>query len=316
MGKDKELVILFADVVGSTRLFEVLGDLTARDKVAVCVDIMRGATEQRGGSVVKTMGDEILATFEDCDKAMDAAVQMQVAIEAHPELDVGGQQIAIRIGCHFGPVVLETRDVFGAAVHTANRMTSQAKAGQIIITDSIYARLSDDWRAIARQVDVAVPRGQQGEVTIFEVLWQHGDTTSMLPMIATITEQHKPFRIRLSYLGKELVLDDRERASATLGRGQENDLVIKGNLVSRLHARIEAGKNRFMLIDESTNGSFVQAQNGDDAFVRRDAIPLKGKGVIGLGRVPEPQSYHTVEFSCEEGTDTVPASAESGGSAA
>lgn len=312
MGKDKELVILFADVVGSTRLFEVLGDLTARDKVAICVDIMRGATEGRGGSVVKTMGDEILATFEDCDKAMDAAVQMQVAIEAHPDLEVDGQHIAIRIGCHFGPVVLETRDVFGAAVHTANRMTSQAKAGQIIITDSIYARLSDDWRAIARQVDVAVPRGQQGEVTIFEVLWQHGDTTSMLPMIATITEQHRPFRIRLNYLGQELVLDDREHASATLGRGQENDLVIKGNLVSRLHARIEAGKNRFMLIDESTNGSFVQGQNGDDAFVRRDAIPLKGKGVIGLGRVPEPQSYHTVEFSCEEGTDTVPSPSEAG----
>jgi adenylate cyclase len=311
MGKDKELVILFADVVGSTRLFEVLGDLTARDKVAICVDIMRGATEQRGGSVVKTMGDEILATFEDCDKAMDAAVQMQVAIEAHPELDVDGQHIAIRIGCHFGPVVLETRDVFGAAVHTANRMTSQAKAGQIIITDSIFARLSDEWRAIARQVDVAVPRGQQGEVTIFEVLWQHGDTTSMLPLIATITEQHRSFRIRLTYLGEELILDDRERASATLGRGQENDLVIKGNLVSRLHARIEAGKNRFMLIDESTNGSFVQGQNGDDAFVRRDAIPLKGKGVIGLGRVPEPQSYHTVEFSCEEGTDTVPSPSES-----
>lgn len=311
MGKDQELVILFADVVGSTRLFEVLGDLTARDKVAVCVDIMRGATEQRGGSVVKTMGDEILATFEDCDKAMDAAVQMQVAIEAHPELDVDGQHIAIRIGCHFGPVVLETRDVFGAAVHTANRMTSQAKAGQIIITDSIFARLSDEWRAIARQVDVAVPRGQQGEVTIYEVLWQHGDTTSMLPAIATITEQHRTFRIRLTYLGVELLLDDRERSSATLGRGQENDLVIKGNLVSRLHARIEAGKNRFMLIDESTNGSFVQGENGDDAFVRRDAIPLKGKGVIGLGRVPEPQSYHTVEFSCEEGTDTVPSSSDS-----
>ena len=310
MGKDKELVILFADVVGSTRLFEVLGDLTARDKVAVCVDIMRGATEQRGGSVVKTMGDEILATFEDCDKAMDAAVQMQVAIEAHPELDVDGQHIAIRIGCHFGPVVLETRDVFGAAVHTANRMTSQAKAGQIIITDSIFARLSDEWRAITRQVDVAVPRGQQGEVTIYEVLWQHGDTTSMLPAIATITEQHRTFRIRLTYLGVELLLDDRERSSATLGRGQENDLVIKGNLVSRLHARIEAGKNRFMLIDESTNGSFVQGENGDDAFVRRDAIPLKGKGVIGLGRVPEPQSYHTVEFSCEEGTDTIPSPSE------
>ncbi|HEU0224606.1 MAG TPA: adenylate/guanylate cyclase domain-containing protein [Steroidobacteraceae bacterium] len=301
MAAEQELAILFADVVGSTRLFEVLGDVAARDKVQACVEIMRRATEQHGGSVVKTMGDEIMAIFGDCDAAVDAAVEMQAAIAGHPDLEVEGQQITIRIGCHFGPVVQETRDVFGAAVHTANRMTSQAKAGQVIITDSIYGRLSEEWRAIARQVDVAVPRGQHGEVTIYELLWQHGETTSMLPSIATISEEKKPFRIRLLYLGTELVLDNRERTYATLGRGQDNDLVIKGNLVSRLHARIEAGKNRFMLVDQSTNGSFVQGKGGDDAFVRRDAIPLKGEGVIGLGRVPEPQSYHTVEFVCEEG---------------
>ncbi len=302
MGKDKELLILFADVVGSTRLFEVLGDTVARDKVAVCVDIMRRSAEGHSGTVVKTMGDEILATFEDCDAAMDAAVQMQAAISVHPDLEVDGQRTAIRIGCHFGPVVVETRDVFGAAVHTANRMTSQAKAGQIIITDAIHARLSDEWRAVARQVDVAVPRGQHGEVVMFEVLWQHGDATSMVPAIASITEHHRPFRIRLRYLGTELVLDDRERPTASLGRGQENDLVVKGNLVSRLHARIEAGKHRFMLVDQSTNGSFVQGKDGDDAFVRRDAVALKGQGVIGLGRVPEPDSYHTIEFACEEGS--------------
>lgn len=301
MAAEQELAILFADVVGSTRLFEVLGDVAARDKVQACVEIMRRATEQHGGTVVKTMGDEIMAIFKDCDAAVDAAVEMQAAITGHPDLEVEGQHITIRIGCHFGPVVQETRDVFGAAVHTANRMTSQAKAGQIIITDSIYGRLSEEWRAIARQVDVAVPRGQHGEVTIYELLWQHGETTSMLPSISTIADEKKPFRIRLRYLGTEVVLDNRERTYATLGRGQDNDLVIKGNLVSRLHARIEAAKNRFMLVDQSTNGSFVQGKGGDDAFVRRDAIPLKGEGVIGLGRVPEPQSYHTVEFVCEEG---------------
>src|SRR6185436_5308817 len=137
MGQDQELAILFADVVGSTRLFEILGDVAARDKVSICIEIMRRATEQHGGSVVKTMGDEIMATFVDCDAAIDAAVEMQSAITSHPDLEVDGQQITIRIGCHFGPVVIETRDVFGAAVHTANRMTSQAKAGQIIITDAI-----------------------------------------------------------------------------------------------------------------------------------------------------------------------------------
>src|SRR5215469_10715084 len=134
MGKDIELAILFADVVGSTRLYEQMGDLRARDMVAICIDVMRSATEQRQGTVIKTMGDEVMATFPSADEALNAAAQMQQQISTHAQLKVDGQPVAIRIGCHFGPVVLESRDVFGSTVHTANRMTSQAKAGQIITT--------------------------------------------------------------------------------------------------------------------------------------------------------------------------------------
>jgi adenylate cyclase len=300
MGKDTELVILFADVVGSTRLFETFGDESARDLVAICVGVMRRATEQHGGKVVKTMGDEIMATFEDCDNALDAAVQIQTEIHAHPGLVVDGQQIAVRIGAHFGPAVIEPRDVFGAAVHTANRMTSQAKAGQIIVTESIYRRLASEWQGVSRQVDVSVPRGQHGEVGVFEVLWQGEDATSMLPAIATITEQHQPFRIRLRYRDRDLVLDDRQRATLAIGRGDDNGLVVRGNLVSRLHARVEAGKNRFVLVDQSTNGSFVRNSKGEESFVRRDSMSLKGSGMIGFGQPPEPDSVHTIEYFCEE----------------
>jgi adenylate cyclase len=300
MGRDRELVILFADVVGSTRLFELLGDARARDMVTTCVELMKRGCEAHEGRVIKTMGDEVMATFERSDDALDAAAQMQTEISAHPELQVDGQHVSIRVGAHYGPVVNEERDVFGAAVHTANRMTSQAKAGQIIVTDAVMKHASSEWHEMARMLDVSVPRGQQGEVGVYEVLWQRGEATSMLPAIATLTEQHRSFNIRLRYGEKEVVLDDRRRPSVTIGRGEENDLVVKGNLVSRLHARIEAGKNRFMLVDQSTNGSFVQTAKGEDAFVRRDSLPLSGKGIIGLGRVPEADSYHTIEYSCEE----------------
>lgn len=300
MGRDTELVILFADVVGSTRLFELLGDVRARDMVTSCVDVMRRACDQHEGRVIKTMGDEVMAVFPRCDDALDAAAQMQAEIDVHPDLMVEGQRVAIRIGAHYGPVVLEERDVFGAAVHTANRMTSQAKAGQIIVTDTLIRHASEEWRGCARMLDVSVPRGQHGEVGVFEVLWRREEATSMLPAIATLTEQHRPFQIRLRYGEKEITLDDRDRPAITIGRGEENDLVVKGNLVSRLHARIEAGKHRFMLVDQSTNGSFVQTAKGEDAFVRRDSLPLSGRGIIGLGRAPETDSYHTIEYFCEE----------------
>ena len=109
---------------------------------------------------------------------------MQQQISAHAKLKADGQPVAIRIGCHFGPVVLENRDVFGATVHTANRMTSQAKAGQIITTTAIVERLSPEWRASVRQIDIATLKGQGAEVALYEVLWQTEDVTSMVPAIA------------------------------------------------------------------------------------------------------------------------------------
>jgi class 3 adenylate cyclase len=304
MGKDIELAILFADVVGSTRIYEVMGDLRARDMVLTCVEIMRAATEQNRGTVIKTIGDEIMATFPTANDALNAASRMQHDIRIHSELKVEGQPIAIRIGGHFGPVVLENRDIFGAAVHTANRMTSQAKAGQIMITSAMVARLAPEWASAVRQIDVATLKGKTSEDELYEVLWQKEDATSMLPAIAlgaaVAREKHKGARrLRVRFQNEEIVLDD-SRTNITIGRADENDVVIKGNLISRLHARIELNRNKFLLVDQSTNGTFVTTRGGEEAFVRRDSMQLKGEGLIGFGRVPENGSALTVKFLCEE----------------
>jgi class 3 adenylate cyclase len=300
MGKDIELAILFADVVGSTKLYEQMGDIKARDMVAACIDIMRTATDAHSGTVIKTMGDEVMATFPTADDALNAAAQMQHAISTHPELTVDGSPVAIRIGCHFGPVVLENRDVFGSAVHTANRMTSQAKAGQIMTTTTMVEKLSPEWRASVRQIDIATLKGKSSEVALYEVLWQTEDVTSMLPAIAMAgREAKKTARLRLRFQGQELVLDE-SRTQITIGRAEDNDIVIKGNLISRLHARIELSRGKFVLIDQSTNGTFVQSADGEEAFVRRDSMQLKGEGYVGLGKAPEQSSPQTIRFTCEE----------------
>lgn len=301
MGKDIELAILFADVVGSTRLFEELGDVRARDTIATCIEVMRTATEEHNGTVIKTMGDEVMATFPSADEALSAAAQMQQQISVHAHLKGDGHPVAIRIGCHFGPVVLENRDVFGATVHTANRMTSQAKAGQIMTTATTVELLAPEWRASVRQIDVATLRGQGNEVTLFEVLWQTEDVTSMVPAIALAgRESRRSVRLRLRTFDQEIVLDE-HRTHVSIGRAEDNDFVVKGNLISRLHARIETNRNKFVLIDQSTNGTFVQGSSGEEAFVRRDSMQLKGEGMIGLGRTPEHGSPQTIRYVCEEG---------------
>lgn len=302
MGNETELAIVFADVVGSMKLYEQLGDLRAREMVATCIDVMRTATDQNEGMVIKTMGDEVMSTFPTADDALNAASQMQRQIAAHPALKVDEHAVAIRIGCNFGPVVVENRDIFGSAVHTANRMTSQAKAGQIMTTAAMVERLSPDWRACVRQIDIATVKGRSSELALFEVLWQTEDITSMVPAIAMSSRngaKDKPHRLRLRYQGQEVIVDER-RNNISMGRAEENDLVVKGNLISRLHARIEISRNKFMLIDQSTNGTFVQGKDGDEAFVRRDSMQIRAEGLIGLGKAPDSNSSQVIRYICEE----------------
>jgi adenylate cyclase len=301
MGKDIELAILFADVVGSTQLYEVLGDTRARETVASCIEIMQLATEQNNGTVIKTMGDEIMATFPDGDAALNAAAQMQKLIGDAKDLDIeGGAHVAIRIGCHFGPVVLENRDIFGSAVHTANRMTSQAKASQIIITEEVVRRLSPEWVQAVRQIDVAPIRGKSDELGLYEVLWQTEDVTSMVPTL-NVTEGRAdtPGTLRVVCQGKEVILDE-SKSSLTMGRSDDNDIVVKGNLISRIHARIEQDRNKYLLIDQSTNGTFVHQSEGEDLFVRRDSMQLTGDGILGLGRATEHDSPLAIHFSTKK----------------
>jgi len=297
---ETEVAVLFADVVGSTRLYELLGDNRARELIQLCVEVMRNATERNRGSVIKTIGDEILAIFPTTDDALNAASEMQQDIGARPELHVQGHHVAIRIGCHFGPVVLENKDIFGSSVHTANRMTSQAKAGQIIVSAESVRRCSPEWRAASRRVDVTALRGLTDEMELYEILWQQEDATSMLPSIEMGgSAQPGAKRVRVMHQGREIVLED-SRQEITMGRAEENSVVQRGPLISRLHARIELVRGRFLLIDQSTNGTFVLYADGKEAFVRRDSITLLGAGCIGLGKLPDPAAADVIRYQLQD----------------
>ena len=308
MAKDQEVAILFADVVGSTQLYEQFGDSKASETVAICLGVMKDATLQYNGTVIKTIGDEVMSTFPTVDEAMAAASLMQARISSDKETDDDDQPlpeekripVSIRVGCHFGPVVQEQNDIFGAAVHTANRMTSQAKARQIVISGTTVERMGSKWRKQTRQIDVATVRGRLDEVALFELLWQPDEATSMLPTIEWENRNKRGSnKLTLTFRDTTVVVDE-TRKSINIGRADDNDLVIKGNLISRIHARIEQRRGRFILIDQSTNGTFMQNVQGEETFVRRDSIELVGEGIIGLGRVAKPGAPLSIHFICED----------------
>ena len=238
-----------------------------------------------------------MSTFETVDDAMGAAVMMQSRVTT--ETKDNGIPVRIRIGCHFGPVVQEQNDIFGAAVHTANRMTSQAKAKQIVISGTTVEHMGPDLRKQTRQIDVATVRGRLDEVALYELVWQPDEATSMLPTLEWENKDRRASKLLINFRDKSIEVSD-QRKSINLGRADDNDLVVKGNLISRIHAKIEMRRGKFVLIDQSTNGTFLQSVGGQETFVRRDSTELGNEGTIGLGRSEEPGSslaiyYKTIE---------------------
>src|SRR5438045_2626609 len=145
-----EAAVLFADVSGSTKLYETAGDTVAHAAIEKCINLMREKTVGAKGRVIKTIGDEVMSAFPTADAAADAAIEMQLGIaELEP---VGGTQIGIRIGFNFGPVVERDGDVFGDAVNLAARLAAVAAKGQIITAKETVMRMSPMLKSSSRPI--------------------------------------------------------------------------------------------------------------------------------------------------------------------
>jgi class 3 adenylate cyclase len=292
--KTINISIMFADIAGSTKLYDTLGDQVARAKVAASIDMMSKITSQNSGTVIKTIGDEVMCTFPTAEDAGTAAWEMQEAFEEEAETCTDGSPVAIRIGMHFGPAIIEGGDVFGDAVNIAARMAAQAKAKQIITTQDTLDKLPPAMRASTRFVDHAPIKGKKEEIDIFEIIWQEEDVTRMAT--GMILDKPTPeAKLTLTYNGQTVELS-KQRPGLVMGRSQNCDLTINEKLASRQHVRIELRRDKFFIVDQSTNGTHVLVDGAPEEFLRREEIPLTGNGRISLGRGFSEDPQEVVEF--------------------
>jgi adenylate cyclase len=289
----REPCILFADVAGSTRLYEKLGDAEARHAIERCLKRVRLAVEGCEGRVVKTIGDAILAVFADTETCLQSACQMQQRVADLPR--VGGQAIAIRVGFHAGPVLEENADIFGDAVNLAARMADIAKAGQIIATASSIDSLTPLARQAARELDAVPVKGKSEPVRVCEVVWRdEGDLTLMRPVPVAAP---KPMRaeLRLHHGAREVPLAA-DWDILILGRDKQVDVVVADPLASRQHARIERRGDKIVLVEQSTNGTWLTFAGESERQLRREEVVLERSGRISFGH-PWREDGETVEFS-------------------
>jgi class 3 adenylate cyclase len=286
--------ILFVDISGSTQLYEQLGDAQALARVEACLGLLQRVTRELGGHVVKSTGDGLMCAFADAAPAMQAARAMQLRVfEQHA---LGGPTLAIHVGCHYGSTLESGGDFYGDAVNIAARVAGVAKVGQIIATQDVVARLGATLREKTRMLDRVAVKGKRDQVEIHELIWQDSEE---LTMIGTrLTEERVP-RLRLAFGARELWFDGSGKGAVTLGRDATCDIVLDDRKASRQHAKIERRRDKFILADHSSNGTFVAIVGEDEIGLRREELILRLRGRIALGHRTSDPEASVVEFFCE-----------------
>ncbi len=289
-----QAAVLFADVSGSTRLYEIAGDTIASAAVNQCVTMLRQITEAAGGRVIKTIGDEIMSVFPTADAAANAAMSMQSGVAQLAP--VAGTRIGIRIGLNCGPVVERDDDVFGDAVNVAARLASQAQKDQIITSRETVEALSPALKAVCRQLYSIQVKGREQEVELCQLTWKRSE--GMTTIVTTVEALHSTnTTLRLNYRGQKIVLDA-ARASLALGREKSSELVIQDAKASRAHCKIERRMDKFVLADHSANGTYVTVAGDKEVVLKREELTLRGRGWIAFGQ-SRANASEVVEFFCE-----------------
>ncbi len=286
--------ILFADISGSTQMYEQLGDERAKQVVDQCLGKLQAIVETHGGIVIKEIGDELMCRFDSVDSAVSAARLAQTEI-GNLEL-LAGNQLSIRAGIHYGEVIEDEDDIFGDAVNVAARMAGLARGGQIIATADTVERLSPEQSAQARQVDLTRVKGKQEKLAVYEVVWeQAGDVTRVATELLSRSVA-KPARLVLSRGDLRLEINSDSEA-VSIGRDESCDIVVNTTLASRRHAYCESRRGKFVIVDQGTNGTYVATDGADEVYLRREEMVLRGAGHISLGKpIAETESADLVHF--------------------
>jgi class 3 adenylate cyclase len=285
--------VLFADLAGSTSIYEKLGDAAAKAMIDECLQLMRAATACHGGRVIKTIGDELMCVFPDADRGSMAAVEMQSSVAALAP--VSGVRRSIRVGLHAGPLIEAEGDVFGDTVNTAARMTGFAKGDQIITSGATVERMSPVVRSTTRMIAALSVRGKGDDVEVYEVIWSEADD---LTTMASASGELPALTgsLHLTHGTRHIVLEG-QGARAVIGRDASCQIVLSDKKASRVHARIERRRDKFFLIDQSTNGTFVTFTGENEIALRREELLLRGSGRITFGHREADSREGTVSFT-------------------
>lgn len=312
MTRIADRTVLFADLRGSTALFESLGNAEATSVVTHCVNLLGQAVLRHQGQVVKTLGDGLMAVFDDAAAAVRSAVQMHDLLEgmvhrgAERGASAGLRALRLQVALARGETVEMQGDCFGDAVNVAARLVDHAGDNETLITVEVLMHLPPDLRTRFRSLDRLALRGRVEPVQVHVLGGRRAGTNegavTQFGDVATVAE---PDGLRLVW-GRLYRVFASEQLPIVLGRSPQAAFCVEDSRVSRSHARVDWHGGSFQLTDLSFNGTYVRFNDGEILSLRRGTCSLHGSGAVGLGGSPKDPGSPCVSFDVLRFADTQP----------
>lgn len=283
--------VVFADLTGSTSLFETLGNALATKAITSLTQWIGEVCDAHGGRVVKTLGDGVLALFPDGARAIDAVVELQRVHARRLAGQPGQHRMHLQVGLDAGEIVHVDGDCYGDAVNVASRLSDLSGAEQIWATDTVISQIDAPRNgARFRGLGAINIRGKTEARVVYRVDWQEEVPTwnltepGELEMLVPGSREPSGRRIELSWLDQQVTYQWID-LPIHLGREDVAQFVVPDQRVSRLHCRIEWRSGSPVLTDLSTYGTWVRFNGSvnNEVGLRRDDCVLHGDGEIALG---------------------------------
>jgi adenylate cyclase len=271
------VTVLFVDISDSTTLYAQRGDAIAFGLAKACLDLAAAKVKAAGGRVLRHVGDGILAVFDTPGQSLRAAIEIKQAME-DPTCSLESEGVRVHSAMSSGPAVLLEDDVHGDVANVAARLVGRAAAGEILLSGKVYEGLPAELRAKVQLIDEMLLRNRPTAVLVYKDVAD----SQLATLRSGVTRRASTAVMEVTH-GDLLFVVSPERPRVTMGRDPESDLRIEDHVVSHHHAEIALVGDRFILIDRSTNGTYVYPDNGPMVRVLREELVLTGGGRIGLG---------------------------------
>jgi len=297
-----KLTVVFADLTGSTGVFESLGNVKATQAITRLTQWIGQVCKAHGGHVVKYLGDGVLILFQESRNAVEAVTELQQVHQNRIRKWPEPLKMRLQVGMARGEVVEQDGDCYGDAVNVASRLSDLSGPEQILVSDTVIQQLPDDSIVRSRCMGEMPIRGRTESCVVHRIEWQTEVLSEVFTMPASLTPSLmargmiKPVFIALSWLDVNVSFNSTE-LPVFLGRDTSAQFVVQDPRVSRKHAQIEWRDGKFYLEDISSYGTWVRFSDSSvTVALRRQECVLLQDGEIALGASFEDFTVPTVSF--------------------